>query len=305
MTTPTPSRSPILVAVDGSDQAALATRVAADLAGAWHAPLHVVHAWRPYLTPAVYAGMGSGVVLTRDTVEVLHEGAVAVMAGARAALTSQGVTATEHLVEAVDAPSAILDVARDVDAGLVVAGRRGLGPVRRIFLGSVSEALLHRSTAPLLLLQGDASCWPPRTVVAAIDGSDEATRAARLGADTAAATGAAVALVHAVPRNVDFVGIVDGIYGETMTDVAAQVQERADELARLSGARVDAQVELAAAAPAILAAVIAGPSPVLVAMGTHGHGAAYRFMLGSVAATVLHDDAVTSMLVVPPTTSRG
>lgn len=252
MSSVSPPPRTLLVGVDGSDHAMLACHVAARLARAWRAPLHVVHAWPPYLPATVYAGVGSGMVLTQDTVDVLREGAVAVMTQARAIVQRQGITAVPHLVEATDTADAILAVARDVDAELVVVGRRGLGAVKRLFLGSVSEALVHRSARPLLLLHGDASCWPPRTVVAADDGSAESTLAARLGGDVAAATGATV------------------------------------------------HVEVASEVPAILAAVAAGPAPVLVAMGTHRRGVASRALLGSVATTVLHDEAVTSVLLAPP-----
>lgn len=269
MTATTSHHPAVLAAVDGSDQADLACRIAAQLAAAWHGPLHLVHAWRPSLPAVAYGGLGSGVVLTQDTVEVLHEGAVAVMQQARAVVRKEGCTAVEHLVEATDTADAILDVAATVDASLVVAGRRGLGPVRRALFGSVSEALLHRSTRPLLLLHGDAACWPPRTVVAAVDGSREATRAARLGAG-----------------------------------ITATIEDRGDALRRLTGAAVRARVDLAAPLPAILSALSAWPAPVVVAMGTHGRGAAHRAVLGSVATSVLHDDTVTSAVIVPPTTRR-
>jgi nucleotide-binding universal stress UspA family protein len=293
----------LVVGVDGSDQAMLACRVAAGLAAAWGAPLHLVHAWEPYLPATAYGGGGAGVVLTQDTVDVLREGVVALMTQARAVAERRGATATPHLVEGQDAADAILAVAREVDADLIVVGRRGLGAVKRLFLGSVSEALVHRSARPLLLLQGDSSCWPPRTVVAAVDGSDEATCAARLGAAVAAALGATVRLVHAVPRDAGFLrNLDDQAYQAMMVHIAADIRRRGDALHRLTGASVESGVELAAAVPAILAAVTTGPAPVLVAMGTHGRGVASRALLGSVATTVLHDEAVASVLVAPPAT---
>jgi nucleotide-binding universal stress UspA family protein len=45
----------------------------------------------------------------------------------------------------------IIEVADEVDASLIVCGARGLNPVKRAILGSVSEAVLHHSHRPTLI----------------------------------------------------------------------------------------------------------------------------------------------------------
>ncbi|KAJ8301510.1 hypothetical protein KUTeg_020497 [Tegillarca granosa] len=45
----------------------------------------------------------------------------------------------------------ILNVAADVKADYVVVGCRGRGKLRRTFLGSVSDYLMHHSTVPVLI----------------------------------------------------------------------------------------------------------------------------------------------------------
>jgi nucleotide-binding universal stress UspA family protein len=47
---------------------------------------------------------------------------------------------------------AILSEAKLGGYDLIVMGRRGLSPIREMFLGSVSQAVLHRCTCPLLLV---------------------------------------------------------------------------------------------------------------------------------------------------------
>jgi nucleotide-binding universal stress UspA family protein len=45
----------------------------------------------------------------------------------------------------------IIQVADEIDASLIVCGARGLNPVKRAILGSVSEAVLHHSHRPTLI----------------------------------------------------------------------------------------------------------------------------------------------------------
>ena len=45
----------------------------------------------------------------------------------------------------------IIDVAEEIDACLIVSGARGLNPLKRAVLGSVSEALLHHVRRPTLI----------------------------------------------------------------------------------------------------------------------------------------------------------
>lgn len=51
-------------------------------------------------------------------------------------------------------PSRVLrDIARDVDASLLVIGRQGRSNIEELLLGSVSNRLVHRSEVPVLLVR--------------------------------------------------------------------------------------------------------------------------------------------------------
>ncbi len=52
-----------------------------------------------------------------------------------------------------DARSSINDMLRQGKFDLVVMGARGLGPVKEMFLGSVSNAVLHHSKTPVLVVK--------------------------------------------------------------------------------------------------------------------------------------------------------
>lgn len=56
----------------------------------------------------------------------------------------------EHAVQAIWAT--ILDVAREVDAGAIVLGARGLSPVKSALLGGVSHAVAQHADRPVLIV---------------------------------------------------------------------------------------------------------------------------------------------------------
>src|ERR671921_1416082 len=108
---------------------------------------------------------------------------------------SGGHVSNTYLLEG-RAADEILDLADRIGAELVVIGSRGLGPVGRIALGSVSEAVVHHSRCPVLVLRGGEDAWPPERVVVGDDGSEAARAAGDLGASLCAHGGARGPLLH-------------------------------------------------------------------------------------------------------------
>ena len=65
-----------------------------------------------------------------------------------AGLTARPLTANRE----EDIATAILTVATDVDAALIVLGTRGLGAVKSLMLGSVTHAVRHHADRPVLVI---------------------------------------------------------------------------------------------------------------------------------------------------------
>ncbi|MGC3998724.1 MAG: universal stress protein [Anaeromyxobacter sp.] len=136
----------ILVAVDGSEAALKAARMAAELAGKLGAKLTLVHVVPKLLLPPDVYG------LTIAAVEKEHRAyAEKVLEKAAATIEAEGLEIGTTVLFGSPA-EAIAEEAAAVDVGLLVVGSRGHGAVARVFLGSVSDRLVHISSKPVLVV---------------------------------------------------------------------------------------------------------------------------------------------------------
>ena len=136
----------IVVGTDGSTTADRAVDAAGELARLCGAELHVVSAYRP-VRSAVLAGVGamggavSAPAWLGDDERVAAEEVVR-RAGERLAQTGVGATPAARLGEPADA---LLAIAEELDADLLVVGNRGMTGVRRYLLGSVADRVAHHA----------------------------------------------------------------------------------------------------------------------------------------------------------------
>src|SRR5215204_107616 len=149
----------ILLATDGSREAELAARTAADLAQKTHSQLHVVHAFGiAPIGPPVYPeatnlqsveseaeSEGRQRISERRAREVLEAEMEKVRSGGDT--VAQG-----HLVEGRVAPE-IVALAEEIGAGLIVMGSRGLGGIRRALMGSVCDSVVRHAHCPVLVVR--------------------------------------------------------------------------------------------------------------------------------------------------------
>jgi nucleotide-binding universal stress UspA family protein len=190
----------ILLATDGSPESARAARLAVTLAEKLGSELHVVSVGS---MPSVYAAPET-TVLDPEFHDYMRERAVE---DARAALQEEvakieemgGRVAGTH-AEAGRPDAGIVRVAEQIGAGVVVVGSRGLGPLRRALLGSVSHSVVrHAHGSVLVVRDGREREYLPGRVLAALDGSREAEAAARAAVEISAATDSELHLVYALP----------------------------------------------------------------------------------------------------------
>jgi len=141
----------IVVGTDGSDTAREAVRQASDLAAEVGASLQIVSAYEP-----VSAGR-----LREEAVEVPkdvewavnpREDVDATLEEAAAPAREAGV-GVETFARQGDPADAILDVAEETGADLIVVGNKGMTGAKRFLLGSVPNKVSHHAPCSVLIIR--------------------------------------------------------------------------------------------------------------------------------------------------------
>ena len=147
----------ILLATDGSKEAELAARTAADLAQKTSSELHMIYVFG-------IAPVGTQVYLEAADVqgEALEEEAEERISEQRArevleaevgkVRSAAGTLVEAHLIEGRIAPE-IVALAEQIGAGLIVMGARGVGGIRRALTGSVSDSVVRHAHCPVLVVR--------------------------------------------------------------------------------------------------------------------------------------------------------
>ncbi len=143
----------ILLATDGSEGADLAARAAIELSNRTASELHVVHVWHDVPTPHLHSFVRAQ--LKHEAEEILQNQLEGIE-------ESGGTIAEAHLREGRTIDE-ILDLSEKLDVGLLIVGSRGLGGVKRVLLGSVSEGVVHHSHRPVLVMRGGQDDWSAGT----------------------------------------------------------------------------------------------------------------------------------------------
>ena len=140
----------IVVGTDGSDTAADAVRQAIELAKLAGAQLSVVSAFAPVpgrvqdeklnAPPDVQYEIGP-----REDVNLILDSAAA-------EARKEGIEVQTHPVEG-DPADAILNVAEQVNADLIVVGNKGMTGARRYLLGSVPNNISHHAPCAVMIVR--------------------------------------------------------------------------------------------------------------------------------------------------------
>jgi nucleotide-binding universal stress UspA family protein len=273
----------VLLATDGSEDAALAARAAADVCEKTGSELHVVHAWS--LGSSAYFEAFLRVQVEQEAQEVLEDQVERIE-------SAGGIVAGAHL--RVGTPvDEILDLAGELAAGLVVVGSRGRGSLRRLLMGSVSEGVVHGASFPVLVMRGGEEAWPPRRLVVGEDGSEEAKGAGELAARIGKPFDARMLLVRTYPQlpEVDAEGreLDARMVDDELRREEQALKSRAKEIRDALGVRPRIEIAVGDPAASLLKVAEEGVGEkALVAVGSRGLGTVQRIRLGSVSTKVLH-----------------
>lgn len=137
----------IVVGTDGSDTAQQAVAEAVRLAKALDAELHVVTAFEP-VRGAKLGGAPAGV--TQFYGPLTNDLARSTIDDAASRIRASGIEVEAHMVQK-DPADALLEVADQVGASLIVVGSQGMTGARRL-LGSVPNKVSHEAKCNVLIV---------------------------------------------------------------------------------------------------------------------------------------------------------
>ena len=198
----------------------------------------------------------------------------------------------------------LIDTAREIGADLIVVGSSESPRLAKVF-GSTADRVVRKATCPVLVVRHEVQL-PMRRILLPVDLSPLASETFDAGMRflTWTAGGA--------PPTVDALFVLTELDREALSARAtdAEVEQLATQelrhfvLRHSSGVpfKVDAAVEAGFVDTGILDRIEAD-QPDLTILGTHGRSGFERFVLGSVASTVIRHGA-GNLLVIPPLAAR-
>jgi nucleotide-binding universal stress UspA family protein len=290
----------ILLATDGSKEAELAGRSAAELANKTGSELHVVHIfgitpWYPvYPEGTNFDETELEDPLVEEDLQRISEQRARELLDAQVEKLRSVVGRTmaqAHLREG-GAPEETIGLAEEIGAGLIVVGSRGRGGLRRALMGSVSDSVVRHAHCPVLVVRGEPLALPTKMLLA-IDGSEDA----RLAADTSLGLSekpeAELHVVYVEPmpeRHTGPVRFAVDLPPEVVKSVEKEAKTKLEKLVvkmREGGGEITqahARVGLPAAEVVALAEELGVG---LIVMGNRGLGGIRRALIGSVSDSVV------------------
>lgn len=141
-----------LICYDGSDSAKHALAVAHDTLG--HRPVTLLHVWTPPAAVLADAFSTRSDGPSREDLEAFARSRALEIVGEGAGIGDGLGFQVEPRVDRCETTvwQTILNVADQIDAGLIVSGTHGATAVQSSVLGSVSDGVVHHSGRPILIV---------------------------------------------------------------------------------------------------------------------------------------------------------
>ena len=141
----------ILLATDGSEEAALAARTAVDLAQKTGSELHVVYA--RLIPPLASYSAAEGLATSEIDEEEAKKRFQGLLDEQVEKVEAEGGSVAQAHLRIGRPDREIVHLAEEIGAGLIVIGSRGLGGVRRALMGSVSDSVVRHAHCPVMVVR--------------------------------------------------------------------------------------------------------------------------------------------------------
>lgn len=300
----------VLVPLDGSEFSERSLPLARRIARATGAEMHLAHVHVPYEPASMlsntqfhYEGLDMGEYdKSRKKTEQDYLGRLADRMG------EGGTPVHAEFLEGPSVANELASYAERAHPDLTIITTHGHGTVRRIWLGSVADALIRHTHMPMVVIHPDRPGGVPREadtlehILIPLDGSMLAESIVLPVSQIAMATKARITLLTVIsdraaigrsmspwlPHDVEF----------AFTEAETYLEELARDL-RAMGLETDWKVEIGEAPAHTIARVGRASGADLVAMATHGYGGVKRAIMGSVADEVLRETPLPLFIMRP------
>src|SRR5215216_4873861 len=279
----------ILFASDGSEDSELAASTAVGLAKVTGSELHVLHvapAFPDYFEPSDPDEPGP---TEREGRRILDEQVKQI--------ENVGGTVTQSYLRMGGAAEEVIDLAEELETGLIVLGSRGRGRIRRALMGSVSDSIVRHAHCPVMVVRWKPVVFPVK-ILLATDGSEEAVLAAQSAADLAARTGSELHVVHVGetlgPGYSGYAGYEEGVLPSAQEDLERQAQ--VGRIAVAEGPRAQSHLRMGRPDEEIVA-LGEEIGAELIVIGSRGLGGVRRALMGSVSDSVVRHAHCPVLLV--------
>jgi nucleotide-binding universal stress UspA family protein len=285
----------ILFASDASEDSELAATTAVALAKITGSELHVLHvapAFPDYFEPSDPDEPGP---TEREGRRILDE--------QLNKIENVGGTVAQSHLRRGGAAEEVIELAEELETGLIVLGSRGRGRIRRALMGSVSDSIVRHAHCPVLVVRWKPVVFPVKMLLAT-DGSEEALLAAQSAADLAARTGSELHVVHVGetlgPGYSGYAGYEEGVLPSAQEDLERQAQEALEaqvgRIAVAEGPRAQSHLRMGRPDEEIVA-LGEEIGAELIVIGSRGLGGVRRALMGSVSDSVVRHAHCPVLLV--------
>ncbi|WP_111894416.1 universal stress protein [Acinetobacter sp. MB5] len=140
----------ILVPVDGSETSLAAVKQAASIAKAFNSKVTAVCVLA--VDPFVAVEFVNTDQFINDYVVKAKEEIQEILEQAKSLFAQEGVTADTQILEGQAVHKVIVEAVGELGADLIVIGSHGRKGIKKLFLGSVTQAILSEGTVPVLVV---------------------------------------------------------------------------------------------------------------------------------------------------------
>jgi nucleotide-binding universal stress UspA family protein len=293
----------ILVPLDFSPASMVALDYAVWLAKQFHAAIHLVHVYPPDEASSV-PGAAHLLLQSAEAIERLNEE----LTGIHRKHVPTFCPENCH-IRGGRPYEQIINLAREINADLIVLSTRGHSGLKHLLLGSTAERVVRNAPCPVLVARkrkqrskASGEAFVIRTILVPTDFSQCSVAGTEYGAFLAKKLNATLRLFHAMYPYTNYVfvdraGVRLSGLAEAVEQTARQEMDALKQMEFLRGLRLDTEILPGPAVDEICAAA-GDPEVDVIVTSTHGRTGLTHALIGSVAEHVVRY-AERPVLVVP------